>query len=369
MQYQDGDTMKRLLAIVISLGLTAITSPALAKEEKVHWNLAMTWPSTLTPIATPSYRLAKKISEMTNGNFTIDIKSAEEHNSPLGILDMVKEGQYEIGHSASNYWKEKDPSTCLLASTPFGMNPTEQSGWMHNGGGLELMKRVYDQFNIYPFPGGSTGIQMGGWFSKEINTIEDLKGLKMRIPGLAGEVLAKLGVNVTNLPVTQLYTALKDGTIDAVEWAVPSMDIKIGFHEIAPYYYTGWHDPAGELQFLVNKSAYDKLPENYKSILKTAMTSVAADNYADTFNLNVKSWTKMKTDYPAIQVKVFPSTVLQAMNKATDEVLEGYATKNPLFKEIYDSQKSYLAKARDYTKITDYYYLETAEAAEYFDFN
>lgn len=358
--------MKKLIVILAATGFFAIASPALAKEEKVHWNLAMSWPSTLAPLATPSYKLAEKLSAMTNGNFTIDIKGAEEHGAPLGILDMVQDSQYEMGHSASYYWKDKDPSTCLLTSTPFGMNPTEQSAWMSQGGGIELMKKVYDQFNVYTFSGGNSGAQMGGWFSKEINIVEDLQGLKMRIPGLAGEVLTKLGVTVTNIPVTQLYTALKDGTIDAVDWVGPSMDIKFGFHEVAPYYYTAWHEPAGELQFIVNKSAYDKLSGNYKSILKTAMTSVAADNYADTYNLNVKSWTKMKTDYPGIQVKVFPSTVLQAMNKATDEVLTDYADNNPLFKEIYESQKSYLIKARGYTKISDYYYLETAEAAEYF---
>lgn len=364
--HQNGDNMNKLIAILTTAGIIAIASPALAKEEKVHWNLAMTWPSTLTPIATPSYELAEKLSAMTNGNFIIDIKGGEEHKAPLGILDMVKDGEYEMGHSASYYWKGKAPATALFTSTPFGMNPTEQSAWVHYGGGLELMQKVYDQFNVYAFPGGNTGLQMGGWFRKEINSIDDLNGLKMRIPGLGGEVLAKLGVDVTNIAPGKLYAALKEGSIDALEWIGPSMDIKMGFHKIAPYYYAGWHEPAGETQFLINKTAYDKLSETYKSILKTAMEAVAADNYADSYDMNLIAWEQMQTDYPAIKVKTFPAAVLQAMKKATDEVLEGYSAANPLFKEIYESQKAYITEAREYTKISDYYYLETAEAAEYY---
>lgn len=358
--------MKRLLVAIAAMAVmvTGITSPALAKDKKVKWKLAMTWSSTLTPLSTTPQKLAKMVSDITDGNFTIRIEGSEKHKAPLGILDMVKGGQYQMGHSASYYWKGKDATTCLFTTAPFGMNIAEQNAWLYYGGGLELMQKVYDKFNVYVFPGGNTGVQMGGWFRKEINTVDDLKGLKMRIPSIAGEVFAKLGVNVTNIPAGELYTALDRGTIDALEWVGPSMDIKMGFHKVAPFYYAGWHEPASDLQFLINERAYNKLPEKYKAALKVAMQAVSVDMYTENFDMSAKAWAKMKTDYPNIQAKKFPVPVLKAMKKASDEVLEGYAAKLPEFKEVYESQKAYMAEAREWTKISEYYYLQTSEAVE-----
>ncbi len=205
---------------------------------------------------------------------------------------------------------------------------------------------------------------MGGWFQKEINSLEDLKGLKMRIPGLAGEVFAKLGVNVTNIAPGELYTSLDRGTIDALEWVGPAMDIKMGFHKIAPFYYTGWHEPATELQFLINKKAYNKLPKEYQVMLETAMKAVTADMYIDNFAGSVDAWEQMKTEFPNIQVKTFPKEVLQAMKKASDEVLNNYATKNANFKEILESQRAYTKKARAWTNISEYNYIKTLQELE-----
>lgn len=360
--------MKKLVIGLVAMAfvVTGLTGPSQvqAKEKKVRWKLAMSWPSTLTPLVHPPQRLAQKVSEMTNGNFVIRIEGKEKHKAALGILDMVKGGQYQMGHSASYYWKGKDATTCLFTTAPFGMNIAEQNAWMYYGGGIELMQKVYDKFNVYVFPGGNTGVQMGGWFRKEINSLDDLQGLKMRIPSIAGEVFAKLGVNVTNIPAGELYTSLDRGTIDALEWVGPSMDIKMGFHKVAPYYYAGWHEPASELQFLINKRAYDKLPENYKTILQTAMQAVAYDMYMENFDMSAKSWEQMKTEFPNIKVKTFPAPVLKAMKQASDEVLEGYADKSPEFKEVYESQKAYMKQAREWTKISEYYYLQTSEAVE-----
>ena len=252
--------MRRLAPAVICLAaLMMFAAPALA-EKKVRWKMAMTWSSTLTPLSNAGPWLAEMVSDMTDGNFEIRFEGAEKHKAALGILDMVKGGQYEMGHSASYYWKGKDVTTTFFTTAPFSMTAWEQYAWYYFGGGLDLMQKVYTKFDVYSFPGGNTGVQMGGWFRKEIKSLDDLKGLKMRIPGLAGEVFAKLGVNVTNIAPGELYTSLDRGTIDALEWVGPGMDIKMGFHKIAPFYYTGWHEPASELQFLVNKAAFDKLP-------------------------------------------------------------------------------------------------------------
>lgn len=350
--------MKRFVKILVCVALLSlVASPAMAK--KVRWKLAMTWSSTLTPFANGPMKVAKLVEEMSGGEFTIRVEGSEKHKSAFGILDMVKGGQYDIGHSAAYYWKGKDISTVFFTTVPFGMNADEQNAWFYYGGGMELMEQTFAKFNVLSFPGGNTGVQMGGWFKKEINSLDDLKGLKMRIPGLAGEVFAKLGVNVTNIPPGELYTSLDRGTIDALEWVGPAMDIKMGFHKIAPYYYTGWHEPATELQFLVNKREYDKLPPAFQVMLKTAMQVAAQDIYIENYAGSVDAWAKMKSEYPNIEVKEFPKPVLQAMKKAADELYDGYAAENADFKKVLDSQRAYMAKARKWTAISEYNYIKT----------
>jgi TRAP-type mannitol/chloroaromatic compound transport system substrate-binding protein len=345
----------RISTAIVALVLLAL--PAMAAE-KVRWKLAMSWSSTLTPFATAPINLAKMIDEMSGGNFTIRVEGAEKHKAALGILDMTKGGQYEMGHSASYYWKGKDITTVFFCTVPFGMNADEQYGWFYHGGGMELMQKTYDKFGVMSFPGGNTGVQMGGWFQKEINSVDDLKGLKMRIPGIAGEVFAKLGVNVTNIAPGELYTSLDRGTIDALEWVGPAMDIKMGFHKIAPYYYTGWHEPATELQFLINKKAYDKLPQEYKTMLVTAMKAVTADMFIDNFAGSVDAWDQMKTEFPNIKVMTFPKEVMQAMKKASDGLMEEYAVQDPSFKEVLESQQAYTKKARAWTDISEFNYIK-----------
>lgn len=345
----------RISTAIFALVLFAF--PAMAAE-KVRWKLAMSWSSTLTPFATAPINLAKVIEEMSGGNFTIRVEGAEKHKAALGILDMTKGGQYEMGHSASYYWKGKDITTVFFCTVPFGMNADEQYGWFYHGGGMELMKKTYDKFGVMSFPGGNTGVQMGGWFQKEINSVDDLKGLKMRIPGIAGEVFAKLGVNVTNIAPGELYTSLDRGTIDALEWVGPAMDIKMGFHKIAPYYYTGWHEPATELQFLINQKAYDKLPKEYQVMLVTAMKAVTADMFIDNFAGSADAWEQMKTEFPNIKVMTFPKEVMQEMKKASDSLMEEYAAQDPGFKEVLESQQAYTKKARAWTDISEFNYIK-----------
>lgn len=355
--------MKRFAGTAVLIALIMmLATPVVAEQEKVRWKLAMTWSSTLVPLSDAGVWLAQMVSDMTGGNFEIRVEGSEKHKAPLGILDMVQGGQYEMGHSASYYWKGKDVTTTFFTTAPFDMTAPEQYAWYYYGGGLELMQKVYSKFDVLSFPGGNTAVQMGGWFRKEINSLDDLKGLKMRIPGLAGEVFAKLGVNVTNIPAGELYTALDRGTVDALEWVGPGMDIKMGFHKIAPYYYTGWHEPASELQFLVNKKAFAELSPEYQAVLTTAMQAVMAKETAANFEADARAWSQMKADYPNIKVMTFPEPVLKAMKKATDEVLEGYAAENAEFKEVYESRKAYLAIARPWTKISEQNYLETFDA-------
>ena len=329
-----------------------------AQKEKVVWKLAMTWGTGFPIFGDAVIKMADLVKVMSNGEMEIRIDSANKHKAAFGILDMVKEGQYEMGHSASYYWKGKDVNTMFFTTMPFGMIAPEQYAWFYYGGGMELMKEVYDKHGVYSFPGGNTGNQMGGWFQKEINSLDDLKGLKMRIPGFAGEVLSKLGVVVTNIPPGELYTALERGTIDALEWVGPSLDLNMGFHKIAPNYYTGWHEPATELQFMVNKAKFDALPKHLQEILATAMQYAAYDMYARSYHESAVNWAAIEKDFPNVKIRTFPPKVIDAMKKANDELLAEAAASDETFKRILDSQNDYMKMARKWTVISDYAYLK-----------
>jgi TRAP-type mannitol/chloroaromatic compound transport system substrate-binding protein len=349
-----------LTTLLVVAGLILATGFATdaQAEPKYRWKLAQSWGTGFPIFGDAVIKMADMVNKMSNGEMEIRIDSANIHKAAFGVFDMVKAGQYEMGHSASYYWKGKDPSTMFFTTMPFGMIAPEQYAWFYYGGGMELMKKVYDKNGIYSFPGGNTGNQMGGWFRKEIKTLDDLKGLKMRIPGFAGEVLAKLGVVVTNIPPGELYTALDRGTIDALEWVGPSLDLNMGFQKIAPYYYTGWHEPATELQFMVNKAKFDALPKNLQEILTIAMEFAAYDMYARSYHESAVNWATIEKDYPNVKIRTFSPQIIDAMKKANQELLVAESAKDPVFKEIWESQKAYMKKARKWTLISDYAYLK-----------
>ena len=350
-----GKTTKFLVTAALVTGLSTV---AMAKERVYKWKLATTWGPTLSPFIDAPTNMAKMVEEMSNGRLIIRVDASNKHKSAFGILDMVKGGQYDMGHSASYYWKGKDINTLPFSTMPFGLTTPEQYAWFYHGGGMELMKKVYSKHKVLSFPGGSTGNQMGGWFRKEINTVDDLKGLKMRIPGFAGEIMAKLGLTVTNIAPGELYTSLERGTIDALEWVGPGMDIKMGFNKIAPYYYTGWHEPGLDLQFLVNERKFKKLPKDLQQILLTAMRVSAYDMYIQNYHMSGEAWAKISTDYPNIKIKTFPKPVMDAMKKANTELRSEMTKNNPLLKEILDSQAAYQKQVREWTKMSDYLYLK-----------
>ena len=351
--------MKKLIAkISIPFLCLALSSSLYANEKVYKFTMATTWGETVSPLFDTAQNMADMANKMSNGRIEIRIDSANKHKAPLGILDMVKGGQYDMGHSASYYWKGKDINTLPFTSMPFGLTTPEQYAWFYRGGGMELMKKVYDKHGVLSFPGGSTGVQMGGWFKKEINTLEDLKGLKMRIPGFAGEIMAKLGVQVTNLAPGELYTSLERGTIDALEWVGPSMDIGMGFHKIAPYYYTGWHEPASEMHFIINTKKFEKLPDDLKEIMLNAIRLSAYDMYIQNYDMNATAWQQMKAGYPNIQIKTLPKAIIDEMKKVNKELRNEMGAKNPLLKEVLDSQDAYMKKVREWTIISDYLYLK-----------
>ena len=328
-------------------------------EKTYRLRLAETWGPNFPIFGDATKNLAEMADKMSNGRLKITIDSSNKHKSPFGIFDMVKSGQYDMGHSASYYWKGKVPATMYFTTMPFGMIAPEQYAWFYYGGGMELMDELYSQHNLMSFPGGNTANQMGGWFQKEINSVEDLQGLKMRIPGFAGEVLAKLGAKPTNIPPGELYTALDRGTIDALEWVGPSLDLRMGFHKIAPYYYTGWHEPGAELQFLVNRKKFNSLPADLQEILRVAMKAAAYDMYTQSMHESGKNWSTMKQEYPNIKVKTFPEPVMSAIRAANDALLKENAANDAFAAKVLASQQAYMDKVRQWTNMSDKAYLDS----------
>jgi len=346
---------------LIAAVVMVTSANAFAAEKVYRLKLAESWGPNFPVFGDSVKNMVKMAEEMSNGRLKIRVDSANKHKSAFGVFDMVKSGQYDMGHSASYYYKGKVPNTLYFTTMPFGMTAMEQYSWFQYGGGQELMDEVYGEHNLVAFPGGNTGVQMGGWFRKEINTLEDLQNLKMRIPGFAGEVLAKLGATPVNIPPGELYTSLERNTIDALEWVGPSLDLRMGFHKIAPIYYMGWHEPATELMFIVNKKKLEKLPADLQAILKVAMRKASYDMYVQSYALSAENWAVMKTEFPDIQVKTFPPAVLSAMKKANDEILAEKAGSDAMAAKIIKSQQDYLKLVRVWTDISEYGYIKSTK--------
>ena len=358
---KNNKNVARLLKLVSVTLFTALTVTAHAAEKVYRLTLAETWGDNTPILGDASRSMAKLANEMSNGRIEIKIDSANKHKSPFGVFDMVKSGQYDLGHSSSYYWKGKVPNTLFFSSMPFGLMTTEQYAWFYRGGGMELMQEVYGPHNLLSFPGGNSDIQMGGWFKKEINSLEDLKGLKMRIPGFAGEVFARVGASPVNIAPGELFTALERGTVDAVEWVGPAFDLRMGLQKVAPFYYTAWHEPGSETQFLVNKKTWESLPKDLQVILETAFRVSAFDMYVQAIDANAVAWKTMQQENPDVKVKDFPADVMNALRKANDELLAEQAQKDELSKRIIDSQAAYLKTVRAWTDISTKAYLNTSQ--------
>lgn len=323
--------------------------------------LASTWESTTPILGDTSKELAELVEKMSDGRIKIRIDYPSKHKSPFAILDFVKNGQYDIGYTASYYYKGKDAKTMLFTAVPFGMTRDEHQAWYEFGGGKQLEAKVFNNYGIEVLRGGSTGTQMGGWFKKPINSLSDLKGLKIRIPGFGGEVMSKVGASVNTIPVGELYLALETGTIDAVEWVSPAYDMGLGFYKVAKYYYTGWQEPNAESQFYISQKSLAKLPSDLQEILKSAIRVVAQNMDIKTFYKNVEFWNKIKSEYSDIKISTFPSDVVAALKKASDELLDQEAQKDELFKEILSSQRDFLKQAREWSHMSVEAYINTAK--------
>ena len=306
----------------------------------VKWKMTTSWPRSLDTIFGGAQAVCDRVAAMTNGKFTITPYSAGEIVGGLEVLDAVQQGTVQCGHTASYYYVGKNSALAFGTSVPFGLTAQQQNAWYYHGGGLEIMHKLYSDFNIISFPAGNSGVQMGGWFRQEINTVRDLNGLSMRIPGFGGEVMKKLGVNTQVLPGGEIYLALERGAIDAAEWVGPHDDEKLGLHKAAKYYYyPGWWEPGPTFEVQVNLNEWKKLPKEYQEIFKSAAYQANINMLAQYDALNGAALAKLIAG--GTELRPYSQEILQAAQKATFEFYEEKASQDSNFKEVYQQWKKF----------------------------
>ena len=322
-------------------GTAAVAAPVFAQDAPtLNWRLASSFPRSLDTLFGGSEQLAKYISESTNGKFNIRLFPAGEIVPPLQVLDAVQKNTVEMGHSSGYYYYGKDPSLIFDTAVPFGLNARQMNAWMWEGDGMKLMRDLYKDFSIVNFPLGNTGTQMGGWYRKEIKTVDDLKGLKMRTAGFAGEVLSRLGVVPQQLAGGDIYPALEKGTLDAVEFVGPYDDEKLGFAKVAKfYYYPGWWEGGAQTSLYVNQGEYEKLPKAYQVLIDAATRACTVSMTARYDNLNSIALRRLIGQ--GTQLRAFPRAVMDASWDASQKVYAEVTAKNPRFKMIYDNYMGY----------------------------
>ena len=334
--------------------LGALPSALKAKNQKAeyNWKMVTTWPKNFPGLGTGAQYLADSINKLSGGRIKVTVYGAGELVPAFEIFDAVSNGVAELGHGSAYYWKGKNDTFQFFSTVPFGMTANEMNSWLYKGGGMELWEQAYSDFNLLPMAAGNTGVQMGGWFNKEINSLSDLKGLKMRIPGLGGEVLKRAGGTPVNLPGGELFTALKTGTIDATEWVSPYNDLAFGLHKAAKfYYYPGWHEPGTTLECFVNKDKYLELPEDLRSILLGASKMANLDMLCEMISRNNEAL-QILQDKHKVDIRPYPDEVLNELHEISKNVVKELSSSGDFAKEVYNSYSSFQEKTRNWNNIS-----------------
>ncbi len=330
-----------------------------AAGETFDWSIVTSWPPKYPGLGMAPENLATRVAAASGGRLNIKVYAGGELVPAFEVFDAVSRGTVEMGHDASYYHKGKVDAAQFFTSIPFGMNFVETNGWLYYGGGLELWRELYEPFDLVPFPTGNTGVQMGGWFNKEINSVDDLKGLKMRIPGLGGEVLRRAGGTPVTMPGSEIFTSLQTGAIDATEWVGPYNDVAFGLHKAARYYYyPGWQEPAPALETIVHKPAWDSLPDDLKAIVDITCQSITTDMMAEYTHGNTLALQQLMDD-PNVEVRPLPDDVIAFLKEKAYEVIAELVRTDPASAKIYESYKAFQEKSEAFQKISEQAYLET----------
>ena len=362
--------MKKIIFCIVSLLVlygcnktqdSKDVDPVVDKEKVYKWNMVTTWPKNFPGLGMAAENLSQYVKEMSNGRLIIKVYGAGELVPAMGVFDAVSQGNVELGHGASYYWTGKVKSSQFFTAVPFGLTAQEMNGWLHHGGGLELWEEAYEPFNLVPLAGGNTGVQMAGWFNKEINSIEDIKGIKMRIPGLAGEVFTRLGAETVQLAGNEIFLSLQQGVIDAAEWVGPYNDLTFGFHQVAKYYYyPGWHEPGSTLEIIVNKDALESLPDDLRAMIKYASRAVNQEMLDEYTARNNNALIELVEKH-GVSLRKLPNDVLRELKKVSDEVMKEFVAKDDMARKVYDSYSNFKEDVVNYHNISEKAYIEARD--------
>src|SRR5579871_6011086 len=340
----------------VGLAGAALAAPAIAQSQpEIKWRLAASWPKSLDTLYGGAEFLAKRVAEATDDKFQIRVFAGGEIVPALQVLDAVQNNTVEMGHTASYYYVGKDPTFGFDCTLPFGMNARQMNAWMTHGGGMALLRDFFKGYNIVNIPAGNTGAQMGGWYRKEIKTVDDLKGLKFRIAGLAGAILTKLGVVPQVIAGGDIYPALEKGTIDAAEWVGPYDDEKLGFYKVAKYYYyPGWWEGGTTNHLLINLAKWNELPNNYKAVVQAAAGYANVEEQARYDARNPLALKRLVAN--GVQLRPFSQPIMEACLKATNEVNAEESAKNPNYKKVLASIEAFRNDENLWWQVAEYSY-------------
>ena len=337
---------------------TSLATPSVANAAtQFKWKMVTAWPKNFPGLGTGANLLAKTITEMSGGRIKVKVYGAKELVPAFEVFDAVSSGTAEIGHAGAYYWKGKAPAAQFFSAIPFGLTAQEMNAWLYYGGGLDLWRELYKPFGLIPAPAGNTGVQMAGLFNREIKSIEDLKGLKMRIPGLGGEVFRRAGGTPVSIPGGELFTSLQSGALDATEWVGPYNDLAFGFYKVAKYYYyPGWHEPGSTIEALINEKAFNALPKDLQSIVLAACKVTNMDMISEYTARNNQALDTLINKHN-VKVLPLPDDVLKTLRQLSDQVVLELANTNPLAKTIYASVTQFRGQVSEWGNISEQAFL------------
>ena len=340
-------------------GASVLAAPKLANAEtKFKWKMVTAWPKNFPGLGTNANLLADLITQMSGGRIEVKVYGATELVPAFEVFDAVSKGTVEMGHSGAYYWKGKAEAAQFFSAVPFGLTAQEMNAWLYHGGGLELWRELYKPFGLIPAPTGNSGVQMAGWFNREIKSVADLNGLKMRIPGLGGEVLRRAGGTTVNMPGGELFTSLQSGALDATEWVGPYNDLAFGLYKVAKYYYyPGWHEPGSTIEAIINQKAFEALPKDLQQIVLTACKAANMDMISEYTARNNQALDTLINKHK-VQVLPLPDEVLKKLKQISDEVVAELANQDPSAKKIYASVSQFRKQVMRWGDISELAFLK-----------
>ncbi|WP_016854231.1 TRAP transporter substrate-binding protein [Halomonas smyrnensis] len=330
-------------------------------QETITWNMVTSWPKNFPALGTGANDLAERIERMSGGRMRVRVHGAGELVPALEVFDAVSAGTAEMGHSASYYWRGKVAAAQFFTAVPFGMTTTETNAWLYHGGGQALWDELYAEHNLKPFAVGNTGTQMGGWFKKEIHSLDDMQGLKLRLPGLAGEAMNGIGVTTLTIPGSEIFTSMETGVLDAADWVGPYNDLAFGLHQVADYYYTSaWNEPSAILEGTVNLEAWNALPDDLKVVVTEA---ARASNLAMISEFAFRNAEALRSlvDEHGIQLRQFPDDVMAALHESSQRVLQQQVENDEASKRIFEAYRDFQQRVSAFTDIGELAYLKSRE--------